>query len=212
MRKFLILVFLLAVGLTATIHAGRTAGAAAPAARLFDSPPPGTSSRIYLPLVARDVNTPTPAPCPQLLLNPGFETDQTWRMAMSAHPAGYSTRVVHNGLRSLRAGIDGTADKVSYSSGFQDVVIPAGTTAATLSFWWYPVTAEAPLAAAAAAESMLEPAPELVRAVISGAAPKARWPATCNMPSWRTKRQHSADDALDAEQCPYVAMGQLPGV
>ena len=57
-------------------------------------------------------------------------------MAVSAPPAGYSTRVVHSGLRSLRAGIDGTVDKVSYSSGFQDVIIPAGTTDATLSFSW----------------------------------------------------------------------------
>ena len=93
-------------------------------------------------------------------------------MAVSAHPAGYSTRVVHSGLRSLRAGIDGTADKVSYSAGYQDVVIPAGTADATLSFWWHPITAEAPLTAAAAAEPLLEPAPELVQAVISGAAPE----------------------------------------
>ena len=72
---------------------------------------------------------PTPSPtatptCPQLLINPGFETDAAWRMAATTHPAGYSTRVVHSGLRSLRAGIDGTVDKVSYSSGYQDVADP----------------------------------------------------------------------------------------
>jgi hypothetical protein len=89
-------------------------------------------------------------------------------MAVSAHPAGYSTRVVHSGLRSLRAGIDGTVDKVSYSSGFQDVVIPAGTTDATLSFWWHPISAEGSMAAATA----VKPAPELVQAVVNGTMPE----------------------------------------
>ena len=169
----LVIVLLLAVGLTATVQVGWTAGAAEPPARLFDSPPPGGQARIYLPLVARDAVTPTPTPtatpaCTQLLLNPGFEIDQAWRMAVSAHPAGYSTRVVHSGLRSLRTGIDGTADKASYSAGYQDVVIPAGTTDATLSFWWYPISAEGALTAAAS----VEPAPELVQAVVNGTLPE----------------------------------------
>ena len=89
-------------------------------------------------------------------------------MAVSAHPAGYSTRVVRNGLRSLRAGIDGTADKVNYSAGFQDVVIPAGTTDVALSFWWYPISAEGALASAA----WVEPTPELVQAVVNGTLPE----------------------------------------
>ena len=91
-------------------------------------------------------------------------------MAVSAHPAGYSTQAVYSGLRSLRAGIDGTADTASYSAGFQDVVTPAGTTDATLSFWWYPISAEGALAAAAVAS--VEPAPELVQAVVNGTLPE----------------------------------------
>ena len=115
---------------------------------------------------------PTPSPtamptCPQLLINPGFETDAAWRMAATTHPAGYSTRVVHCGLRSLRAGIDGTADKVSYSSGYQDVLIPAGVTDATLNFWWYPISAEGSMTAAAA----VAPDRALVQAVLRGEAP-----------------------------------------
>ena len=93
-------------------------------------------------------------------------------MAASTYPAGYTTQVVHSGLRSLRTGIDGTTDKASYSAGYQDVAIPAGTADVTLSFWWHPITAETPLTAAAAAEPVQEPAPELVQAVISGAAPE----------------------------------------
>ena len=170
MRKLsnLVIVFVLTVGLMGMVQTGWTAGAAA---RVFDSPPPNVRTNIYLPLVARDPVPPTPA-CSQLLLSPGFESDQAWRMAVSAYPAGYSARMAHSGLRSLRTGIDGTTDKTSYSAGYQDVAIPAGTADATLSFWWYPITAESPLTAAAAAEPLLEPAPELVQAVISGAAPE----------------------------------------
>ena len=76
--------------------------------------------------------------------------------------------VVHSGLRSLRAGIDGTVDKVSYSSGYQDVAIPAGVTDATLSFWWHPISAEGSMAAAAA----VAPDRALVQAVLRGEAPE----------------------------------------
>ena len=163
-----VIVFVLAVGLMVSMQTGWTAGAAA---RVFDSPPPNVRPNIYLPFVAREVVPPTPA-CSQLLFNPGFESDQAWRMAVSAYPAGYSSRMAHSGLRSLRTGVDGTTDKTSYSAGYQDVLIPAGMADATLSFSWYPITAESPLTAAAAAEPMLEPAPERVQAVISGAAPE----------------------------------------
>jgi hypothetical protein len=83
------------------------------------------------------------------LVNPGFETDQGWRLPVTAHTAGYSTQIVHGGLRSLRTGIYGTPDKYSFSSGYQEVLIPAGVSEATLSFWWYPISAEGPMVVAA---------------------------------------------------------------
>ncbi len=130
---------------------------------------------LRLPLVMHDFSplplptvTATPAAsCPQLLANPGFELDQAWKMAVSTYPASYTASQAHSGARSLRTGIDAGPDKLVYSSGYQDVVIPAGTTNATLSFWWRPVSAEAPMAAAAAAL----PDPALVRAVVNGNEP-----------------------------------------
>ena len=71
--------------------------------------------------------------------------------------------------RSLRTGVYAAPDKASYSAGYQDVFIPAGTTNATLSFWWYPVSAETSVAAAAAA--LPDPDPALVRAVVNGSVP-----------------------------------------
>lgn len=88
-------------------------------------------------------------------------------MAISARPAGYSTALFRSGARSLRAGIVSGGDAASYSAGYQDVTLPAGTTDATLSFWWYPLSAEGPQAAAAAAE----PDPALAQALLDGALP-----------------------------------------
>ena len=49
-------------------------------------------------------------------------------------------------------------------------MIPAGTTDATLSFWWYPISAEGSMAAAAA----VTPDRALVQAVLRGEAPEGR--------------------------------------
>ena len=110
------------------------------------------------------------ATCQQLLANPGFELDQSWKMAISANPAGYSTAVIHRGARSLRTGIYAAPDEVAYSAAYQDVFIPAGTTNATLSFWWYPISAGMSTAAAAAA--LPDPDSALVQAVVNGSVPE----------------------------------------
>ena len=120
--------------------------------------------------------TPTPSPspmatasasCAQLLVDPGFETDQGWMLPVTAHTAGYSTQIARSGLRSSRTGIYGTPDLYSYSSGYQDVLIPAGASGATLSLWWYPISAEGPMAVAAGGA----PDPALIQAVASGTLP-----------------------------------------
>ena len=67
----------------------------------------------------------------------------------------------------MRTGIDGTADVYSYSSANQYVTIPAGAASATLDFWWYPISAEGPLAAAAAKRSELA----LVKQAFAGETP-----------------------------------------
>ena len=174
MRRFLniILVSLLATGLTVGVQAAWTASATTPSARLFDSPFSPMVVHNYLPMVAWEAVTPSPTPtetpdCPQLLVNPGLEQDLAWKMAISSRPASYSTALAHGGARSLRTGIVSGTDAASYSAGYQDVVIPAGSTQASLSFWWYPLSAEGPMAFAAAAE----PDPALVQAVVNGALP-----------------------------------------
>ena len=88
-------------------------------------------------------------------------------LPVTVHTAGYSTQIVHSGLRSLRTGIYGTPDIYSYSSGYQEVLIPAGASGATLSFWWYPISAEGPMAVAAGGA----PDPALVQAVVAGTLP-----------------------------------------
>lgn len=168
MRKLLpIVVLFLAVILTAIIGARPI-----PAAADFVSP-----VRVLLPVVQQ---APPEAVCEQRLLNPGFETNDAWRMASSPYPAGYDTAIVFAGARSLRSGVPiGGRDTVSYSSGFQDVAIPATASSATLTFWWYPVSEEGAAAptlngAAVAAEEMpLGRGQEQAISGMDGAAPDA---------------------------------------
>ena len=150
MRKLLLLVALLAAALL-TVAIGALP---APASSDFVSP-----IRVHLPYLQQ---APPDGFCQQRLVNPGFETNDAWRMAVSSFPAGYDTSIVLVGLRSLRSGVPaGARDVASYSSGFQDVAIPATATSATLDFWWYPVSEEGSLSgASAAALPQLSPAQE----------------------------------------------------
>ncbi|MBC8450318.1 MAG: hypothetical protein H8D78_21500, partial [Chloroflexi bacterium] len=105
--------------------------------------------------------------CEERLVNGGFEQHLAWQIPATAYPAGYSTSVVHSGRRSLRTGIVSGPDVYSYSSATQAVTIPAGVSSATLTFWWYPISAEGPLATAAAAE----PDAAILQAVAAGTLP-----------------------------------------
>ena len=100
------------------------------------------------------------APCEERLAAGGFEgttaeLDKFWQRPITPATAIYSTKYAHRGAQSVRTGIDGTADVYSYSSANQYMSIPAGAASATLDFWWYPISAEGPLAAAAAKPSEL---------------------------------------------------------
>ena len=100
------------------------------------------------------------APCEERLAAGGFEgttaeLDKFWQRPITPATAIYSTKYAHLGAQSVRTGIDGTADIYSYSSVSQYMSIPAGAASATLDFWWYPISAEGPLAAAAAKRSEL---------------------------------------------------------
>ncbi len=90
--------------------------------------------------------------CEERLSNGGFEVQGAgWQLPLTPATAVYSTKVAHTGQQSVRTGIDGGTNVYSYSSGNQYVTIPAGSAAATLTVWWYPISGEGPLAAAPAA-------------------------------------------------------------
>ena len=106
---------------------------------LFDSPLPGVPQRIFLPLILQSApSSLAPADAAQSKL----QLDSAWKMALSAPPRATAPRWPTTGPQPAH-GYDGGTDAVSYSAGYQDVVIPAGAEQVTLNFWWYPLSAEA---------------------------------------------------------------------
>jgi hypothetical protein len=96
-----------------------------------------TVSRFYqrLPIIARNYAAGQ-APCSDLLLNGGFESDGGWTLNQLAI---YDTAVVHDGLRSARVGIPpGEPGSALFSSVAQAVTLPSGSNA-TLYVWTYPI-------------------------------------------------------------------------
>lgn len=84
------------------------------------------------------VPTPVPGSCSEAVLNGGFETDSAWIVPLTEFTAGYSTRQVHSGTRSMRSGIIFTAhDRFSYSDLRQQVMLPEDSASATLTAWVY---------------------------------------------------------------------------
>ncbi|MEJ2555807.1 MAG: hypothetical protein P8186_06205 [Anaerolineae bacterium] len=75
-----------------------------------------------------------------ILINGGFEGEGGWELPSTPHPAGYSRRVVYDGSRSMRIGIDNGRNAYAYSSARQVVTIPADATSARLHFYIYPVS------------------------------------------------------------------------
>ena len=104
--------------------------------------------------------------CEERLMNGGFELDAGWVFPQTPRPAAYSTDRAHSGARSLRAGIVSGADVYSYSSARQTLTLPAGITQATLSFWWYPVSA-----ATNQVEAQTAPSVALAQAAADGMLP-----------------------------------------
>ncbi len=90
--------------------------------------------------------SPTPSPtseptCQNVVNNGGFENSSDWIIGNNAYPAAYSMVQMHSGARSMRTGIINPADnRLSYSSAWQFVSIPANTENATLNFWLYPIS------------------------------------------------------------------------
>jgi hypothetical protein len=123
---------------TATAFPTPTATAVPTATALPTSTATAVPTATLLPTptaTATPLSTPRVA---QLIINPGFETDEAWQIPDTDYPAGYSTAYAHNGLRSMRLGIPSGAPRFSFSSAQQTVEIPAGATQADLSFYYLP--------------------------------------------------------------------------
>lgn len=86
-------------------------------------------------------------PAQDVIVDGGFEAEGGWVMPLTPRPAGYASRVVYRGLRSVRVGIVDGADAYAYSSVRQEVTIPANAVSATLSVHLYPVSGESVTAA-----------------------------------------------------------------
>ncbi|NLS77741.1 MAG: DUF11 domain-containing protein [Chloroflexi bacterium] len=86
--------------------------------------------------------TPTPI-CVELASNRGFEETADWVFPDDAYPARYSTALAHGEARSLLLGIVDEPNQMSYSQSWQWVPLPIQAQQITLSFWYYPLSADA---------------------------------------------------------------------
>lgn len=102
------------------------------------------------------------------LINGDAERNEGWDFPPTPVTAGYSTDQAYSGARSIRLGIVGTVNRLSFSSARQRVTLPVSATSAQLSLWLYPTSTEVQQAAFS---------PEIASAVsgagISAAAPAA---------------------------------------
>jgi hypothetical protein len=97
------------------------------------------SSAVVVPPDVVKLNFTAQVVCSEALLNSGFENNTAWDIPLTAYSAGYSTAEAHSGSRSIRTGIVKPLDNVySYSSTHQKVIVPAGTTSASFTFWIKP--------------------------------------------------------------------------
>jgi len=76
------------------------------------------------------------------LVNGNAELNEGWDLPTTPSTAEYSTLQAHSGMRSMRLGIVGTSNELSYSSARQRVTLPATATSAQLSLWLYPMSTE----------------------------------------------------------------------
>ena len=80
----------------------------------------------------------SPDGCSELIINGGFEaTDLHWGLAGTALPPSYSTARAYAGERSLRLGIDDSANMEAGDNLYQDIALPDSAQHFTLSFHYW---------------------------------------------------------------------------
>lgn len=80
--------------------------------------------------------------CWEWVVNGDCESNTAWIMPTTPVPADYATAQAHGGSRSIRVGIVEGANRLAYSSAWQQVSLPAAALTVTLSAWLYPVSTE----------------------------------------------------------------------
>jgi len=107
-----------------------------------------------LPIVAQasSVAAPNAAGCVELISNGSFEVTGGWGIPTTSWSAAYSTARAYDGTRSMRAGIDGTTNRFSYSDFYQVIAVPADRT--QLTFWMWPKSVSTTAAAKEAPEPL----------------------------------------------------------
>ena len=117
---------------TATATASPTAVPSATATA--SSTPASPSATPERTATAAATATPVPSDCRDIVVNGSMEQNSGWSFGSTARRAAYSTAKAFAGARSMRNGIEpSTADRVSHSSAFQRVTIPAGVKSAVLT-------------------------------------------------------------------------------
>ncbi len=94
-----------------------------------------------------DVNAAhlSPDGCTELIINGGFEvTDLHWALAGTLQPPSYSTAKAFAGERSMRLGIEDSANQDASDGIYQDIALPDSAQHFTLSFHYWPTHEAAP--------------------------------------------------------------------
>ncbi len=92
--------------------------------------------------------TPTPPPaewvCDDLIENASFEAGEAfWTITTTAYSGRITSQRSHSGKHSALVGIlDAADDVLSFSSVWQDLVVPADALSVTFSYWYYPVSSD----------------------------------------------------------------------
>jgi len=98
------------------------------------TPTPTGTATATPTITATPTATATLGPCQELLANGGFEADTGWTLPATAYSAVYSTERAYAGTRSLRVGIPASGTNTySYSSGYQEIYLPADARQITLN-------------------------------------------------------------------------------
>jgi len=115
------------------------------------TPTPTWTPTLTLTPLPTSTTTPLPVGCvSDVLLNSSFEQDLYWVFGDDPVPAAYSGSEKHSGLRSVRMGIDpvlGTLvqNRESFSSIRQPMQISSMATSASLTWWRFDRSEEAPI-------------------------------------------------------------------